>query len=124
MEIELVFLLIIGILLVITLVWMFLPGRTHRPTYEPVLYAKKGEIITCTSGHEICELARDIYVREALMAEQLTNWKNQDSAKPCDVITPCNTCGEPFVKSEMPNGGIWLHIDGEWRTTCEPKKYG
>jgi len=103
-----------------------MPKRTSpEPNFlAPVLYAKKGEVVTCTNDHEICELACDVYVGGELIAEQLTNWKNQDPAKPCDVIMPCKTCGEPFVKSEMPYGGSWLHIDGEWRTTREPKKYG
>lgn len=103
--------------------FMFPPVRPFiKP--EPILYAKKGEVVTCTNGHEICELAKDVYVNEPLMAEKFINWKNQEPAKPCDVIAPCNACGEPFIKSAMPYGGIWLHIDGEWRTTREPQKYG
>lgn len=121
---ELLVLLVIAILGVITLIWTFVPRRTDRPISEQVLYARQGEIITCTNGHRICELSRDIYVNEPLMAEQLTNWKNQEPAKPCDVIMPCNTCGEPFVKSEMPYGGSWLYISGEWRTTLPKRTYG
>lgn len=91
---------------------------------EPILYAKKGEVITCTSGHEICELATDVYVGGLLIAEEFINWRNQEPAKPCDVITPCKTCGEPFIKSVMPYGGNHLHIGGEWRTTLDPQTYG
>jgi hypothetical protein len=91
---------------------------------EPVLYAKKGEVITCTGGHEICELARDIFVGDTMIAEGFITWRNQDPAKPGDVIVPCKTCGEPFIKSSMSYGGSQLHIDGEWRTTREPPTYG
>jgi len=123
MDGQLLVLLIIAILMVATLIWMFTPRKTDRLTYERVLYAKKGEVITCTNGHAICELAENVYVGGTLIAEQFINWRNQEAAKPCDVITPCKTCGEPFIKSVMPYGGNHLHIDGEWRTTREPPKY-
>ena len=120
---ELLYLLVVAILGVITLVWMVLPGRTNRRTYEPVLYAKKGEIITCTDGHEICELECDVYIGGLLIASQFINWRNQEPVNPHDEIRPCKTCGKPFIKSEMPYGGTWLHIDGEWRTTHPPHIY-
>jgi len=120
MEGQLLVLLVIVILMVATLIWMFAPRKTDRLTYERVLYAKKGEIITCTNDHEICELAKDVYVGGLLVAEEFINWRNQEPAKPCDVITPCKTCGEPFIKSAMPYGGNHLHIAGEWRTVLTP----
>ena len=81
----------------------------------PQLYASKGEVVTCENGHEICDMAKDVFVDDCLMVEQFENWRNQKPPMPCEVITPCQTCGAPFVKSEMPFGGTWLHINGEWR---------
>lgn len=79
------------------------------------LYASKGEVVSCENDHEICDMAKDVFVNDRIMVEQFENWRNQESPKPNDVITPCKICGAPFVVSELPYGGTWLHINGEWR---------
>jgi len=79
------------------------------------LYASKGEVVTCENGHEICELSKDVFVDDLIMVEQFENWRNQKPPMPCEVITPCQTCGARYLMSEIPFGGSWLHINGQWR---------
>jgi hypothetical protein len=84
---------------------------------EPTRYAKAGEIVTCLNGHEICTVAKDIFVFDLISVSQFKNWRHQPQPVPHDTIKSCTTCGAPYVSSEMPYGGTRLHIDGEWRTT-------
>jgi hypothetical protein len=106
-------------------IWLFCKTKPRSCIIaEPILYAKKGEIISCTGGHEICELAKDVYVGGTLVADKFTNWRNQEPAKPHDVVAPCKTCGAPFIKQMSHHGGSQLHIDREWRTTRPPPTYG
>jgi len=93
----------------------FNPKPKYEP--EPQLYAAKGEVVSCTTGHEVCELSRDVYIGDTVQSEQFTNWRNQKPPIAGDLIAPCQTCGHPFIMSQMPYGGSRLHIDGEWRTT-------
>ena len=79
-----------------------------------ILYAKAGEVVTCTGGHEICDLAKDIFVADLIQTGQFTNWRNQEPPEPHSPIMPCKTCGEPFIKGTY---GMQLYINGEWRTT-------
>ena len=114
-------LLIVGLFLTALILVLFIRKNNFTGAYteeaEPTLYAKAGEIVTCLGGHEICELAKDIFVADPIQTSQFTNWRNQKPPEPNDPIEPCKTCGEPFVKSAMPYGGTRLHINGEWRTT-------
>ena len=107
--------------LFLVLIWVIAIRKNavtdERARAEPVLYAKAGEIVTCLNGHEICELAKDIFVADHISASQFKWWRNQMAAKPNTPIEPCHTCGAPYVKSGTPYGGTYLHIDGEWRTT-------
>ena len=84
---------------------------------ERTLYASAGEIVTCLNGHEICTVAKDIFIFDLISASQFENWRNQKAPVPHDTIEPCTTCGAPYISSKMPYGGMRLHIDGEWRTT-------
>ncbi len=113
--------LIVGLFVTALLYVLFIRDNNLANAYdekaEPVLYAKTGEIVTCLGGHEICELAKDIFVADPLQSSQFTNWRNQEPAEPNSPIMPCKTCGEPYIKSAAPYGGTWLHINGEWLTT-------
>jgi hypothetical protein len=85
-----------------------------KPIREPVLYAAIGEVVTCESGHEICELSSDIYVGGPVESKIFINWRNQEPAQARDPFTTCTTCDKPYIRGI---GGAQLHIDGEWRTT-------
>jgi hypothetical protein len=89
----------------------------ERARVEPTLYASAGEIVTCLNGHEICEIAKDIFVAEMISVAQFKNWRHQPQPQPHDEITPCMSCGAPYVNSTTSYGGTRLHIDGKWRTT-------
>ena len=84
---------------------------------EQTLYASAGEIVTCLNGHEICELAKDIFVADLISVEQFKNWRHQPEPQPRDPITPCMSCGAPYVTSASVYAGTRLHINGVWRTT-------
>ena len=96
----------------------FLKGMFYsEPRYapDPLLYASKGEIVSCENGHEICDVSRDVYVGDLIIVNQFENWRNQTAPMPNDVIKPCHTCGARFIDSKIPYGGTWLHINGQWR---------
>ncbi len=92
-------------------------SNDERARVERTLYASTGEIVTCLNGHEICELAKDIFVADLISVSQFKNWRHQPQPQPHDSITPCMTCGAPYVTSTTAYGGTRLHIDGKWRTT-------
>ena len=83
---------------------------------EQKLYASKGEVVTCTNGHEICELGRNVYVGGNIESEAFVNWRNTEPAQPGDAFEPCKTCGASYIRSAG-GFGARLHINGEWRTT-------
>jgi len=92
-------------------------SKDERARVERTLYASAGEIVTCLNGHEICELAKDIFVADLISVSQFKNWRHQPQPQPHDPITPCMVCRAPYVNSTTAYGGTQLHIDGEWRTT-------
>jgi len=94
---------------------LFIMNRPDEPVSQQMpLYAKAGETVTCTKGHEICDLSRDIRVGDPIQTGQFTNWRNQKPPEPHSDIMPCPTCGEPYIKGPF---AMQLHINGEWRTT-------
>jgi hypothetical protein len=92
-------------------------SKDEHARVERTLYASAGELVTCLNGHEICELAKDIFVADLISVNQFKNWRHQPQPQPRDPITPCMSCGAPYVTSTTAYGGTKLHIDGEWRTT-------
>ena len=92
-------------------------SKDERARVEQTLYASAGEIVTCLNGHEICELAKDIFVADLISVEQFKNWRHQPQPQPRYPITPCMSCGAPYVTSTTAYGGTRLHINGVWRTT-------
>lgn len=77
-----------------------------------MIYAKKGERITCENGHEICTFSREVlYGDEQNVAVDLTNWKQAEPQKgdPCESIR-CEICRAEWIRN-----GFNYHIEGEWR---------
>jgi hypothetical protein len=111
-----VFLVLASITILFYVLFIWKRNHETKPT-KFILYAKAGEIVTCLNGHEICDVAKDIFVADLISINQFENWRHQPQPVPHDTIKPCMTCGAPYIKSDMPYGGTRLHINGKWRTT-------
>lgn len=88
------------------------------------LYARAGEFVTCTRGHDVCEIAHDIMVGDSYDPDNLTNWVEA----PPSQVTPLPPgkggdgkcwCGSKFWEDRaLTAGGMvgaTLHIWGNWR---------
>lgn len=56
---------------------------------EPHL--KKGEIITCENGHEVCEIIQDVYLGQMNWHLCLGKWR-QSEPKPGARLPDCEIC--------------------------------
>jgi len=77
--------------------------------------ASKGQVITCTNGHEICELSQDFFMDQDVNPDLFTSYR-----PPQQVITEshrineiqCRVCGAQWVR-----GGAWnisFFSEGRW----------
>jgi hypothetical protein len=63
----------------------------------PILIHSEGSIVYCASGHEICELNRDIYRGDIGYSSALTNWRfDQKPAKTGDNLPLLCACGSKY----------------------------
>ena len=82
----------------------------------PYLIAKAGEIVTCESGHEICDVAEDIYGHGRIASKQFANFRWDYAPKSGETVPNCPQCGARFILARAPHlGGGVVHIDDEWR---------
>lgn len=85
------------------------------PSREERKIASKGQIITCTNGHEICELSRDFYQDEDVNPDLFTRYRPpQHIVTEADRITEikCRICGAQWIQ-----GGAWnirFFSEGRW----------
>lgn len=72
-------------------------------------WAKKGEHLTCTNGHIIATVARDIEMGEMTQGTEWGEWTQPEP--PLGSLGPlcCKQCGAPFFEPGM------YCIDGKWR---------
>lgn len=75
------------------------------------IFAKAGEWVTCESGHRICQIARDLELGELQLANDFTNWQ-QDEPAPGAMIAQCAVCGGDWYRGVT---GLEMHIGGKWR---------
>jgi len=77
--------------------------------------ASKGQIITCTNGHEICELAQDFFMDQDVNPDLFISYR-----PPQQIITEshrineiqCQVCGAQWIQ-----GGAWnirFFSEGRW----------
>jgi hypothetical protein len=86
------------------------------------LIARKGEIVTCENGHEICDVAEDIEASSIVRRNQFTAWRQPEHAAgdgPA-AIGPCTVCGARWVGVPEGKTGSYLHIGDQWRPMWEP----
>ncbi|ABC78102.1 hypothetical protein [Syntrophus aciditrophicus] len=85
------------------------------PSCEEKKIASKGQIITCTNGHEICELSRDFFKDQDVNPDLFINYRS-----PQQIITEnnrineikCQLCGAQWLQ-----GGAWnirFFSEGQW----------
>lgn len=81
----------------------------------PKLWAAKGETVTCTQGHSICDIAHDIYIGQPRAAGHFTNWHQPqpDHYKPVADIA-CTECGGSWINGN-PSDGYRFHFPDGWR---------
>lgn len=77
--------------------------------------ARKGQIITCTNGHEICELSRDFFNDQDVNPDLFSNYRpSQRIITESDRINEirCLVCGAQWIQ-----GGAWnirFFSEGRW----------
>ena len=83
----------------------------------PKLWAKAGESVTCIKGHPICDISRDIYVRDGKgrQGSDFTNWQQPepDTSVPVAKIR-CTQCRGVWVRGN-PRDGFQFHFADGWR---------
>ncbi len=76
------------------------------------LVAKKGEKVTCTNGHVICEVVDDLYVGRTLWGDCFGAWRQPPPVPGTTDKPPCIICGAPFIASDS---WAFHYEDGTWR---------
>ena len=74
-----------------------------------MIFAKKGELVTCDKGHPICRVAEDIDRGGRITTKLFDEW-TITPPKPFEKIEPC-WCGSEYIRTD----GRQLHVGGEWR---------
>lgn len=78
-----------------------------------MIYAHKGETVTCTEGHPICDFAETVELGSIMnLPEQLTNWRQAPLVVGA-LDVRCAQCGAPFYEYG------WFHIGNDWRLKQE-----
>lgn len=89
-----------------------------------LVIARQGDEVTCTNGHHIADVAKDIMHATAVEPEQFKNWNAAMAApKYADPInTDCPECGAPWMRGNQ-WGGWELHLsDGRWHGTDQTEE--
>lgn len=101
-----------------------IPKIAAAHTNRGGLIARAGEVVTCENGHEICDVARDIFLHDHVSPSQFTNWRNQPAPQPGENIRPCHECGADYISAPGRFGGHKLRVAGEWRPAAAPAQAG
>lgn len=82
-----------------------------------MIYAEKGETVTCTNGHPICDFAETVpYGRPMNLPKELTNWR-QEPPVVGELDVRCAQCGAPFYDFGR------FHIGQSWRPPVHPTEH-
>ena len=81
----------------------------------PRIWAHKGSQITCTQGHPICEIARDVYVGEPRSGADFTAWQQTEPDRSTSVADiQCTVCGGSWINGGT-DSGYRFHFEDGWR---------
>lgn len=97
--------------------WWFKKGEPER-----ILVHKKGDIIVCPNGHEICEFSCDIYSNMPVSTDQLTGYRPLQFVY-SEFYHPGNTCSicNQFFNLYFLHGMIFSIKDIGWRGSLHHK---
>lgn len=80
--------------------------------------ARKGERITCSAGHHVCDAVEDIPANGLTMAEMFGNWHPRvdpvQNGQPFTAVAPC-FCGKPWLAPLVEEDRWCLCVEDEWR---------
>jgi hypothetical protein len=80
-----------------------------------MIWARKGEVVTCIKGHPICAISRDIYVGEARMGNHFTDWQQREPDRSASVAEiRCERCRGVWLRGN-PKDGYAFHFSEGWR---------
>ena len=85
---------------------------------------KKGEHVTCTNGHVICDLLCDLSFggMPDTWADAFGNWRQDDRPKLGSMHQPkCAICGAPFLSAWDWGWSHHMEIDG-WQPPLTPQE--
>ena len=78
--------------------------------FTKIVYANKGDVVTCENGHPICEFTMDVYSGEPQrLPEQLGSWRQEEPHIGQVPVPVCEKCGAMFTN------GIAFHFQDGWR---------
>lgn len=83
-----------------------------------MIYAHKGEHVTCENGHRICTMARDVEVGQLFDANRdLTDWvQPEPSMGTLAKDVRCVSCGAFWFGGPTGEGApLILHFEDGWR---------
>lgn len=81
-----------------------------------MIYARKGERVTCTEGHHIATFRRDVFVNDIITADMLEWAVGISPRQDGDRLGACDICGGYWNASDLkesPTGK--LHFADGWR---------
>ena len=79
----------------------------------PVIYARRGEWVTCEGGHKICRFRRDVRWFETFEGQAVGDWQQPEPAVGTQHC-PCTKCGASWFQANLRSGTIYHFRDG-WR---------
>lgn len=82
-----------------------------------MIYARKGEWVTCEQGHKLGRFTRDMLVGDDISADLLTAPIIAPDGEPSG---PC-ACGAWFAFTTRGSDDIWFHFEAGWRYGQGPK---
>jgi hypothetical protein len=78
------------------------------------LMGRKGDVITCTNGHPLYQLTRDIRSGETMSSKDAKGIPPTPDPNEYETLKPCHVCEAYWWKTRQ-RGGALVFIDGEWR---------
>lgn len=75
-----------------------------------MLYARKGEVVTCENGHRIGVFNQDVFGDQPASAAQI-DWMIEPAPERGSPVTPCQ-CGARYAGGTP---GMVVHIGDGWR---------
>lgn len=86
----------------------FRKKKPEQKIYIRSVYAREGEIITCTNGHKIAEFLETVYLGDVQDVNIQIGFWQQDKPE-IGSFPVCEKCGAEFYEGQI------YHIGDSWR---------